>query len=94
MCFGVHHQAKISTSTFEISTCNLQIALRYAEHPLCRFPPGAQCFLAQMSVQRAELLERLSTAHNFSNLDYEDNYIAASKAVRQVSERRGLGNDQ
>ncbi|XP_037604144.1 centromere/kinetochore protein zw10 homolog [Sebastes umbrosus] len=45
---------------------------------------GAQCFLAQMSVQRAELLERLSTAHNFSNLDYEDNYIAASKAVRQV----------
>uniref|UniRef100_A0A8D0D2U3 Centromere/kinetochore protein zw10 homolog n=1 Tax=Sander lucioperca TaxID=283035 RepID=A0A8D0D2U3_SANLU len=45
---------------------------------------GAQCFLAQMNVQRAELLERLSTAHNFSNLDDEDNYIAASKAVRQV----------
>uniref|UniRef100_A0A8C9Z7J9 Zw10 kinetochore protein n=1 Tax=Sander lucioperca TaxID=283035 RepID=A0A8C9Z7J9_SANLU len=44
---------------------------------------GAQCFLAQMNVQRAELLERLSTAHNFSNLDDEDNYIAASKAVRQ-----------
>ncbi|XP_068456727.1 centromere/kinetochore protein zw10 homolog isoform X2 [Clinocottus analis] len=45
---------------------------------------GAQCFLAQMNVQRVELLERLSTAHNFCNLDYEDNYIAASKAVRQV----------
>lgn len=45
---------------------------------------GAQCFLAQMNVQRAELLERLSTAHNFCNLDDEDNYIAASKAVRQV----------
>ncbi|XP_033954581.1 centromere/kinetochore protein zw10 homolog [Pseudochaenichthys georgianus] len=45
---------------------------------------GAQCFLAQMHVQRAELLERLSTAHNFCNLDDEDNYIAANKAVRQV----------
>lgn len=45
---------------------------------------GAQCFLAQMNVQRAELLERLSTAHNFCNLDDEDNYTAASKAVRQV----------
>lgn len=39
-----------------------------------------------MNVQRAELLERLSTAHNFCNLDDEDNYIAASKAVRQVHE--------
>uniref|UniRef100_A0AAX7SGX5 Centromere/kinetochore protein zw10 homolog n=1 Tax=Astatotilapia calliptera TaxID=8154 RepID=A0AAX7SGX5_ASTCA len=45
---------------------------------------GAQCFLAQLNVQRAELLERLSTAHNFCNLDDEDNYTAASKAVRQV----------
>ncbi|XP_008284157.1 centromere/kinetochore protein zw10 homolog [Stegastes partitus] len=45
---------------------------------------GAQCFLTQLNVQRAELLERLSTAHNFCNLDDEDNYIAASKAVRQV----------
>uniref|UniRef100_A0A671Y7V6 Centromere/kinetochore protein zw10 homolog n=1 Tax=Sparus aurata TaxID=8175 RepID=A0A671Y7V6_SPAAU len=35
-------------------------------------------------LQLAELLERLSTAHNFCNLDDEDNYIAASKAVRQV----------
>ncbi|XP_068188144.1 centromere/kinetochore protein zw10 homolog [Antennarius striatus] len=45
---------------------------------------GARCFLAQMNIQRAELLERLSTAHNFGNLDDEDHYIAASKAVRQV----------
>ncbi|XP_053703305.1 centromere/kinetochore protein zw10 homolog [Synchiropus splendidus] len=45
---------------------------------------GAQCFLAQLNIQRAELLERLSTAHNFCNLDDEDNYIAASKAVRQI----------
>ncbi|XP_011482212.1 centromere/kinetochore protein zw10 homolog [Oryzias latipes] len=45
---------------------------------------GAQCFLTQLNVQKAELLERLSTAHNFCNLDDEDNYIAASKAVRQV----------
>ncbi|PWA14583.1 centromere/kinetochore protein zw10 homolog isoform X3 [Gambusia affinis] len=45
---------------------------------------GAQCFLVQLNVQRAELLERLSTAHNFCNLDDEDNYTAASKAVRQV----------
>uniref|UniRef100_A0A1A8PKL3 Centromere/kinetochore protein zw10 homolog n=2 Tax=Nothobranchius TaxID=28779 RepID=A0A1A8PKL3_9TELE len=45
---------------------------------------GAQCFLAQVNVQRAELLERLSTAHNFRNLDDKDNYTAASKAVRQV----------
>ncbi|KAF7648148.1 hypothetical protein LDENG_00161430, partial [Lucifuga dentata] len=45
---------------------------------------GAQCFLSQMNVQRTELLERLSTAHNFSNLDEEDNYTAASKALRQV----------
>uniref|UniRef100_A0A667Z267 Centromere/kinetochore protein zw10 homolog n=1 Tax=Myripristis murdjan TaxID=586833 RepID=A0A667Z267_9TELE len=45
---------------------------------------GAQCFLTQLNVQRAELLERLSTARNFSNLDDEENYIAASKAVRQV----------
>uniref|UniRef100_H3CQC8 Centromere/kinetochore protein zw10 homolog n=1 Tax=Tetraodon nigroviridis TaxID=99883 RepID=H3CQC8_TETNG len=45
---------------------------------------GARCFLAQMNVQRSELLERLSTAHNFCNLDDEDNYVAASKAVRQV----------
>ena len=68
----------------EISTSNLQIALKYTEHTCDICPPGAQCFLTQMNVQRAELLERLSTAHNFCNLDDEDNYIAASKAVRQV----------
>ncbi|KAM9333784.1 centromere/kinetochore protein zw10 homolog [Pholidichthys leucotaenia] len=45
---------------------------------------GAQCFLAQLNVQRAELLERLCTAQNFCNLDNGENYIAASKAVRQV----------
>ncbi|CAN9501180.1 unnamed protein product [Ophioblennius macclurei] len=45
---------------------------------------GAQCFLTQLKAQSAELLERLSTAHNFCNLDDEDNYVAASKAVRQV----------
>ena len=47
--------------------------------------PGAQCFLAQMNVQRAEMLERLSTARNLANLDDTDNYTAANKAVRQVS---------
>lgn len=53
---------------------------------------GAQCFLAQLNVQRAEILERLSTARNFSNLDDEDNYSAASKAVRQVMHQlRQLG---
>lgn len=46
--------------------------------------PGAQCFLTQLNIQRAELLERLSTAQNFCNLDDPDNYMAASKAVRQV----------
>ncbi|XP_077360191.1 centromere/kinetochore protein zw10 homolog [Festucalex cinctus] len=45
---------------------------------------GAQCFLTQLNIQRAELLERLSTAQNFCNLDDADNYTAASKAVRQV----------
>lgn len=45
---------------------------------------GTQCFLAQLNVQRAEMLERLSTARNFANLDDTDNYTAARKAVRQV----------
>ncbi|XP_072303091.1 centromere/kinetochore protein zw10 homolog [Eucyclogobius newberryi] len=45
---------------------------------------GAQCFLSQLDVQRTEMLDRLSTAHNLCNLDDEDNYTAASKAVRQV----------
>ncbi|XP_064207077.1 centromere/kinetochore protein zw10 homolog [Anguilla rostrata] len=45
---------------------------------------GTECFLAQMRAQKAEMLERLSTARNFANLDVEENYSAASKAVRQV----------
>ncbi|MBN3302540.1 ZW10 protein, partial [Amia calva] len=45
---------------------------------------GTECFLAQMRAQKAEMLERLSTARNFSNLDDAENYSAASKAVRQV----------
>ncbi|TKC43793.1 hypothetical protein EI555_008498, partial [Monodon monoceros] len=45
---------------------------------------GTECFLAQMRAQKGELLERLSSARNFSNMDDEDNYSAASKAVRQV----------
>uniref|UniRef100_A0A8C6S4X7 Centromere/kinetochore protein zw10 homolog n=1 Tax=Neogobius melanostomus TaxID=47308 RepID=A0A8C6S4X7_9GOBI len=45
---------------------------------------GVQCFLDQLNVQRTELLDRLSTAHNLCNLDDEVNYTAASKAVRQV----------
>ncbi|KAL0626775.1 Centromere/kinetochore protein zw10-like protein [Plecturocebus cupreus] len=45
---------------------------------------GTACFLAQMRAQKGELLERLSSARNFSNMDDEENYSAASKAVRQV----------
>ncbi|XP_061448733.1 centromere/kinetochore protein zw10 homolog isoform X2 [Rhineura floridana] len=45
---------------------------------------GTDCFLAQMRVQKGELLERLSSARNLSSVDDEDNYSAASKAVRQV----------
>uniref|UniRef100_A0A2D4GD67 Centromere/kinetochore protein zw10 homolog n=1 Tax=Micrurus corallinus TaxID=54390 RepID=A0A2D4GD67_MICCO len=37
-----------------------------------------------MRVQKEELLERLSISRNFSNLDDEDNYSAANRAVRQV----------
>ncbi|XP_040832898.1 centromere/kinetochore protein zw10 homolog [Ochotona curzoniae] len=45
---------------------------------------GTECFLAQMRAQKGELLERLSSARNFSNMDDEENYSSASKAVRQV----------
>lgn len=45
---------------------------------------GTECFLAQMRAQKVELLERLSSARNFANIDDEENYSAASKAVRQV----------
>lgn len=44
-----------------------------------------ECFLAQMRVQKGEILERLSSARNFSNMDDEENYCAANKAIRQVS---------
>uniref|UniRef100_A0A8C8B7V5 Zw10 kinetochore protein n=1 Tax=Otus sunia TaxID=257818 RepID=A0A8C8B7V5_9STRI len=44
---------------------------------------GMECFLAQMRVQRGEILERLSSARNFSNMDDEENYCAANKAIRQ-----------
>uniref|UniRef100_A0A8C8S0S2 Centromere/kinetochore protein zw10 homolog n=1 Tax=Pelusios castaneus TaxID=367368 RepID=A0A8C8S0S2_9SAUR len=45
---------------------------------------GMECFLAQLRVQKGELLERLSSARNFSNMDNEENYSAANKATRQV----------
>ncbi|XP_037697420.1 centromere/kinetochore protein zw10 homolog [Choloepus didactylus] len=45
---------------------------------------GTECFLAQMRAQKGELLERLSSARDFSNMDDEENYSAASKAVHQV----------
>ncbi|KAM5246762.1 centromere/kinetochore protein zw10 homolog [Ctenodactylus gundi] len=45
---------------------------------------GTECFLAQMRAQKGELLERLSSARNFTNMDDEENYCAASKAIRQV----------
>lgn len=45
---------------------------------------GTECFLAQMQVQKGELLERLSSARNFSSVDDENNYSAANRAVRQV----------
>uniref|UniRef100_G3UL93 Centromere/kinetochore protein zw10 homolog n=1 Tax=Loxodonta africana TaxID=9785 RepID=G3UL93_LOXAF len=45
---------------------------------------GTECFLAQMRAQKGELLERLSSARNFLNMDDEENYSAASKAIRQV----------
>ncbi|XP_008944284.1 PREDICTED: centromere/kinetochore protein zw10 homolog, partial [Merops nubicus] len=45
---------------------------------------GMECFLAQMRVQKGEILERLSSARNFSNMDDEENYCAAKKAIRQV----------
>ncbi|NXG63756.1 ZW10 protein, partial [Hemiprocne comata] len=45
---------------------------------------GMECFLAQMRVQKGEILERLSSARNFSNMDDEENYSAANKAIKQV----------
>nr|XP_056716439.1 centromere/kinetochore protein zw10 homolog [Euleptes europaea] len=45
---------------------------------------GAECFLAQIQVQKGELLERLSSARDFSTVDDEDSYAVANRAVRQV----------
>lgn len=39
-----------------------------------------------MRVQKGEILERLSSARNFSNMDDEENYCAANKAIKQVRE--------
>lgn len=60
-------------------------------HPVCNWTmlrnslfsfhvEGTECFLAQMRAQKVELLERLSSARNFSNMDDEDSYSAASKS--------------
>lgn len=53
---------------------------------VCFAPEGVECFLAQMRVQKGEILERLSSARNFSNMDDEENYRAANKAIKQVRE--------
>ncbi|XP_077314262.1 centromere/kinetochore protein zw10 homolog [Lithobates pipiens] len=45
---------------------------------------GTETFLAQMRTQKDELLDRLSNARSFSNMEDEDNYTAAHKAIRQV----------
>ncbi|NXG16597.1 ZW10 protein, partial [Grallaria varia] len=45
---------------------------------------GMECFKAQMRVQKGEILERLSSVRNFSNMDDEENFRAANKAIRQV----------
>ncbi|XP_053546097.1 centromere/kinetochore protein zw10 homolog [Bombina bombina] len=45
---------------------------------------GTESFLAQMRSQKAELLERLSSARTFINMEDEENYTTAHKAIRQV----------
>ncbi|CAH2320136.1 centromere kinetochore zw10 homolog [Pelobates cultripes] len=50
---------------------------------------GTEAFLAQMRSQKADLLERLSSAKNFSNMEDKENYIAAHKAIRQVIHQLG-----
>ncbi|XP_078538480.1 centromere/kinetochore protein zw10 homolog isoform X3 [Lissotriton helveticus] len=45
---------------------------------------GTESFLAQMRLQKEELLGRLSSAKNFANIDVEENDIAANKALRQI----------
>ncbi|KAL2079188.1 hypothetical protein ACEWY4_024932 [Coilia grayii] len=45
---------------------------------------GTRCFVSQMNVLRGEILESLSTARDFSNLEDKVNAETANKAVRQV----------
>ncbi|KAG9482193.1 hypothetical protein GDO78_011086 [Eleutherodactylus coqui] len=45
---------------------------------------GTEAFLAQMRLQKGELLDRLSNARSFINMEDEDNYTAGHKAIRQV----------
>ncbi|KAG8569204.1 hypothetical protein GDO81_014295 [Engystomops pustulosus] len=45
---------------------------------------GTETFLAQMRLQKGELLDRLSNARSFINMEDEDNYTAGHKAIRQV----------
>ncbi|KAM9299225.1 centromere/kinetochore protein zw10 homolog [Gastrophryne carolinensis] len=45
---------------------------------------GTEAFLAQMRTQKEELLDRLSNARSFRNMEDEENYNAAHKAIRQV----------
>ncbi|CAN2388266.1 Centromere kinetochore protein zw10 homolog [Pristimantis euphronides] len=45
---------------------------------------GTEAFLAQMRLQKGELLDRLSNARSFVNMEDEDNYTAGHKAIRQV----------
>ncbi|XP_056398391.1 centromere/kinetochore protein zw10 homolog isoform X2 [Hyla sarda] len=45
---------------------------------------GTETFLAQMRLQKGELLDRLSNARSFINMEDEDNYTAGHKAIRQI----------
>ncbi|XP_073441397.1 centromere/kinetochore protein zw10 homolog [Dendrobates tinctorius] len=45
---------------------------------------GTETFLAQMRLQKGDLLDRLSNARSFVNMEDENNYIAGHKAIRQV----------
>ncbi|XP_075047352.1 centromere/kinetochore protein zw10 homolog isoform X2 [Mixophyes fleayi] len=45
---------------------------------------GTETFLAQMRSQKGDLLDRLSNARSFSNMEDEENYTSAHKAIRQV----------
>ncbi|XP_073513099.1 centromere/kinetochore protein zw10 homolog [Phyllobates terribilis] len=45
---------------------------------------GTETFLAQMRLQKGDLLDRLSNARSFVNMEDENNYTAGHKAIRQV----------